>query len=109
MMMNVTDEKEDEIYIGCMTVQMGLWNPSSVAEGCVVKQCGTCGIDIHLSPTSQKFTAENPKAKLICIPCIQKRTIEQAAKGEPVNFAGPVPGAIDEALRNIARQKRDKQ
>lgn len=104
----MTDEKEDEIYIGCMTVQMGLWNPSSVAEGCVVKQCGTCGIDIHLAPTSQKFIAENPKANLICIPCLHKKAIEQA-KDEPVKFAGPVPGAIDEALRNIARQERDKQ
>jgi hypothetical protein len=108
--MIVTDEtKEDEIYIGCMTVQMGLWNPSNVSEGCIVKHCGNCGIEIHLAPASQKFLAEKPKANLICIPCIQKQAIEKKAKGEPLKFSGAVPGAIEEALDHIDRQKREKE
>jgi hypothetical protein len=99
----MTDKtEEDEVYIGCMTVQMGLWNPSSIVDGCVVKQCGTCGNDIHLSPSSQTFLAENPKANLICIPCVQKKTIEDPTK------VAPVPGSVPEALDHIARQKRDK-
>jgi len=103
----MTKEPENQIYIGCMTVQMGLWNPTAVADGSIVKQCGTCGSDIHLSLSSQKFIEEKPQAHLICIPCIQKNTIEEKAKahGEKVVFEGAVPGAIEEALKHIFKKK----
>jgi hypothetical protein len=95
--------KEEPIYIGCMTKQMGLWNPSHVARGCVVKQCGTCGTDVHLAPTSQKFLQEKPHAKLICMPCLKKKSSDNEMK-----FMGVVPGAVNEAIDNIQKNKEEK-
>lgn len=102
----MTDKTDkDEILIGCMTVKMGLWNPESVVQGCMVKRCEYCGVDIYLSPTSQKFISDKPKSHLACIACIQKKAIEEEAKGDPITFKGAVPGAIKEALGHMLREE----
>ena len=89
------DDKDTEILIGCMTVQMGNWNPSSVAKGSIVKHCGTCGIPVYFAPTSVKFLEENPTASLICLTCAKKKI-------QPTDTVSvqAIPGAIEEAHKH---------
>lgn len=99
--MTNSDEEEDTIFIGCMTVQMGLWNPKNIVPGCVVKHCCECNTDIHVSPSSQK-----PDVKVICVPCMMKQAKETK---EEVKWMGAVPGSIEEAKEHIRRIKEEKK
>lgn len=109
--MTNSDEEEDTIFIGCMTVQMGLWNPKNIVPGCVVKHCCECNTDIHVSPSSQKLLAEKPDVKVICVPCMMKQLIVAEAKEtkEEVKWMGAVPGSIEEAKEHIRRIKEEKK
>lgn len=104
----MSNEEPDEIFIGCMSVQLARWNPGCVVPGCVIKRCYDCGTDIHVSPSSQKLTSEKPEIHLACIPCLQKNAKREMAKGEIVAFMGVVPGAVKEMMDNIARKKEEK-
>ena len=105
----MSDEK-DEIYIGCITVKFGQWNPNSVVPGCVTKKCCSCSTDIHVSPQSQQFIASKPnEIHVICIQCMKKQNDERTKAGKDVHMMGAVPGAIEEALKQIDRIKRNEK
>lgn len=95
--MTIMTDENAEILIGCITVQMGKWNPKAVAKGSIVKNCGTCGIEVYFAPTSVKFLEENPKANLICSTCLKKKVTPEIADKVTIQ---PIPGAIEEALKN---------
>ena len=104
------DEKKDEpeaTYIVCLTKKMGEWNPNSVAEGSEIRRCETCGTSVWIAQAGQKMKAERPDAQLICMPCVIKMQQAAEKKGEDVKV-GIVPGAAEEALRNIARNEAKK-
>ena len=103
-----TNDEEDKIFIGCMTLQMGRWNPGNIVPGCVTMQCCDCKAEIHVSPSSQKLIAQKPEVSVICIPCLQKNAIAEKAKGEEVAFMGVVPGAIEEMMEGIRKRKEQK-
>jgi len=100
------DNEEDKIFIGCMTVQMGRWNPGNIVPGCVIKHCSTCNIEIHVAPTSQKLIAQRPDVALVCIPCMQKVAKETT---EEVKWMGLVPGQAEEIEEQIRRMKEEKK
>jgi hypothetical protein len=97
----VTD-KEEPTCIVCITVQFGQWNPDCVTEGCIVKNCSRCGIDVYVSKSGQKMMEGNGQVFLTCINCLQKFLEEEKQKGEPVKF-GQIPGAIEEAIDHIKK------
>lgn len=101
-----SNSDEDKIFIGCMTVQMGRWNPRNIVPGCVIKHCCTCNTEIHVAPSSQKLVAERPDVSLICIPCMQKAARETT---EEVKWMGMVPGQAEEMEEQIRRMKEEKK
>jgi hypothetical protein len=86
----MSDETEKSCVV-CLSVQMAQQNSSFVAKGSVVDQCGTCGIDIYLAPTSKNFI-DKSKTELICISCLGKMNFEE---DEELKLA-ILPGSLEE-------------
>ena len=91
-------EPVEPCTIVCLTVQMGDWNPISVVEGSIKKNCHKCGIPVYLSLSGQKHLQNNPTASLLCITCTQK----EIENDDDVKF-GVVPGGIDEAIDHLKK------
>lgn len=94
----------DEQCIVCITVQYGDWNPKCIAEGSVKKECSDCRTPVYLSKSGQALLSAAPHTKLFCTHCVEKELQAQKAKGEEIKTA-ILPGALDEALDNIRKQK----
>jgi hypothetical protein len=106
----MSDKEKNDIYIGCITTKFGEWRPNSIVPGCVTKQCCRCNVDIHVSPSSQKLIASKPdEVHVICIECMQKQNQIKLEAGKDVHFMGTVPGAVEEALDQIARFKEENK
>lgn len=103
----MSNDDEKKVVI-CLTVQMGRWNPKSVAEGSIEKNCSLCGTPVFLSQSGQKMLAEVPDLMLVCMPCMPKLQQQAKAEGEDLKFGGALPGALEEALDNIRRQEDGK-
>lgn len=91
-------ENQEDTYVGCMTSQMADWNPANVVKGSTTDKCSVCSINVSISPSTKNFIEKNSKAKLICMPCMEKGAI-----GEKVEFAGAVPGALQEAIKHLKK------
>lgn len=86
----MSDETEKSCVV-CLSVQMTQQNSSFVVKGSVVDQCGTCGTDVYVAPTSKNFI-DKSKTELICIPCLSKMNFEE---DEEIKLA-VLPGALEE-------------
>ena len=90
----MAENKEEKTVIGCMSVQMGAWNPQNITEGSIVKQCDFCGLDVYLSKSGQKMYETQP-CQLICMSCTMELQKECKEKGEEIK-CDVVPGAVEE-------------
>lgn len=95
-------ENEEKALIGCMSVQMGVWNPKDITEGSIIKQCDYCGLEVYLSKSGQKMFESQP-CKLICVTCTLELKKDCDERGEEIK-CDVVPGAkveIDEHFKEM--------
>ena len=102
LMRKVMTETKEKVVIGCLSVQMANWNPSSVIAESIVKQCDFCGIDVWLSPSGQKMYESQP-SQLICMSCASTLRDECQKTGEPINY-DVVPGAAQDLKNHFDKE-----
>lgn len=95
-------EDQDKTYIVCISTQLAQFNPNSVTEGAVKKNCSICGKSVILSVNGQKMLGQNPKVELACMPCYEKIGKENAEVR-----TGIVPGAFREVMNHIMNEDEE--
>lgn len=56
---------------------------------------GDCGHRVWMAPSGQKFYAENPGARVSCMPCAQE-AMQKASNIEDVKVLPPTPDQLNE-------------